>query len=121
MKGKGRYQIWLTLGIFCVFVILPCAGYGAELEIGNTLSTTGDWVVNGTINATHFSGDGSGLTNVPGTVGHTIAVCLQAPASCQAACVKGVIVSVPSPCQVTSDTGSIMWVGSDYACCVCSP
>ena len=60
MKGKGRYQVWLTLGIFCVFVILPCAGYGASLTIGNTVS------VNGNLNATSFSGDGSGLTNVGG-------------------------------------------------------
>jgi hypothetical protein len=60
MKGKGRYQIWLTLGIFCVFVILPCAGYGASLTIGNTVS------VDGNMNATSFSGDGSGLTNVGG-------------------------------------------------------
>jgi hypothetical protein len=67
MKGKERYSIWLILGIFCVFVILPCAGYGATLTIGDTVSTTGNWTVNGNINATSFSGDGSGLTNLPGT------------------------------------------------------
>jgi hypothetical protein len=60
MKENGRDQVWLTLGIFCAFVILPCAGYGADLTIGNTVS------VNGNMNATSFSGDGSGLTNVPG-------------------------------------------------------
>ena len=61
MKAKGRYQVWLTLGIFSVFVILPCAGYGASLTIGNTVS------VNGNMNATSLSGDGSGLTNVGGS------------------------------------------------------
>jgi hypothetical protein len=69
MKRKGRYQVWLTLGIFCVFVILPCAGYGADLSIGNTVSTSGNWTVNGTVSATSFSGDGSGLTNVKATGG----------------------------------------------------
>jgi hypothetical protein len=64
MKGKGRYRAWLTLGIFCVFVILPCAGYGANLSIGDTVSTTGNWTVNGNITATSISGDGSGLTSV---------------------------------------------------------
>jgi hypothetical protein len=71
MKGKGKYQIWLTLGISCLLVMLPCAGYGADLSIGNTVSTTGNWTVTGTINATSFSGDGSGLSNVQGTVGPT--------------------------------------------------
>jgi hypothetical protein len=66
MKGKGRYQIGLTLGIFCAFVILPCTGSGADLSIGNSVSTTGNWTVNGAISATSFSGDGSGLTNVGG-------------------------------------------------------
>jgi hypothetical protein len=69
MKEKRRYQIWMTLSISCLFVILPCAGYGADLSIGNTVSTTGNWTVTGTINATSFSGDGSGLSNVNGTVG----------------------------------------------------
>jgi hypothetical protein len=60
---KGRYQIWLSLGVSCLFVILPCAGYGASLTmtIGNTVS------VNGNMNATSFTGDGSGLTNVGGS------------------------------------------------------
>lgn len=60
MRGKGKYEGWLTLGVFWVFVILPCVGYGASLTIGNTVS------VNGNMNATSFSGDGSGLTNVGG-------------------------------------------------------
>jgi hypothetical protein len=64
MKRKGRYQIWMTFTISCLFVILPCAGYGADLSIGNTVSTTGNWTVTGTISATFFAGDGSGLTNV---------------------------------------------------------
>ncbi len=58
MKGKRRYQIWMILGVSFLFVLLPCAGYGAGLTIGNSLST------NGTISATSFIGDGSGLTNV---------------------------------------------------------
>jgi hypothetical protein len=62
---KGKYQIWLTIGISCLFTILPCEGYGADLSIGNNVSTTGDWTVTGTINATHFSGDGSALSNIP--------------------------------------------------------
>jgi hypothetical protein len=74
MKGKGRYQVRLTLGIFCAFFILPCVGYGAALTIGNTVQTTGNWTVNGTINATSFSGDGSGLTNVQGTGGPSSAI-----------------------------------------------
>ncbi len=41
MKRKGRYQFGLFFGIFCVFVILPCGGYGANLTIGNTISATG--------------------------------------------------------------------------------
>jgi hypothetical protein len=69
MKGQRRFPIWLTFGISCLLAILPCAGYGADLSIGNTVSTDGNWTVNGTINATHFSGDGSGLTNVQGTAG----------------------------------------------------
>jgi hypothetical protein len=60
MKRKGREQIGLVLGIFCLCVILPCAGYGASLTIGKTVS------VNGNMDATSFSGDGSGLTNVGG-------------------------------------------------------
>ena len=60
MKGKGREQIRLAWGIFCLFAILPCAGYGASLTIGNTVS------VDGNMDATSFSGDGSGLTNVGG-------------------------------------------------------
>ena len=60
MRRKGKYEGWLTLGTFWVFVILPCMGYGASLTIGNTVS------VNGNMNATSFSGDGSGLTNVGG-------------------------------------------------------
>lgn len=84
MTGKERFQIWLTLAISCLFVNLPCAGYGGDLNngnsaappagnlsIGNGISTSGDWTVTGTINASHFSGDGSGLSNVPGTVGPT--------------------------------------------------
>jgi hypothetical protein len=62
---KGKYQIWLTIGISCLFTMLPCEGYGANISIGNNISTTGNWTVNGTINATHLSGDGSGLTNIP--------------------------------------------------------
>jgi hypothetical protein len=38
---KGKYEIWLTLGISCLFVMSPCAGYGASLTIGNTVSVTG--------------------------------------------------------------------------------
>ena len=69
MREKARHQIWLTLGIFYLLIIFPCAGHGADLSIGDTVSTTGNWTVTGTLNATHFSGDGSGLSNVPGTVG----------------------------------------------------
>jgi hypothetical protein len=85
MKGKGRYQIWLTFGIFCVFLILPCAGYGANLNIGNTVSTNGNWTVTGTISATSFSGDGSGLSNVQGAVGPTGPQGVQGPAGPQGA------------------------------------
>jgi hypothetical protein len=49
MKGKGKYRIWLTLGVFCVFVILPCAGYGADLSIGNAVTVNGDLIVTGSI------------------------------------------------------------------------
>jgi hypothetical protein len=63
---RGKYQIWLTLGVSCLFVILPYVGWGADISIGNNVSTTGNWTVNGTISATSFSGDGSGLTNVGG-------------------------------------------------------
>ncbi len=61
MKGKRTYQIWLIYGISCVFVILPCVGYGADLTIGNNVSTTG------TVSATSFTGNGSGLTNLDPT------------------------------------------------------
>ena len=37
---KGKYEIWLTLGISCLFVMSPCAGHGASLTIGNTISMT---------------------------------------------------------------------------------
>jgi hypothetical protein len=69
MKEKWRCQIWLTLGISGAFVISVCSGYGADLSIGSSVSTTGDWTVTGTISATHFSGDGSGLANVAGLMG----------------------------------------------------
>jgi YVTN family beta-propeller protein len=49
MKGKGRYQIWLTLGLFCVSIILPCWGYGADLSIGNAVTVNGDLIVTGSI------------------------------------------------------------------------
>jgi hypothetical protein len=49
MKGKGRYQVWLSLGITCFFVILPWAGYGASLTIGDTVSVNGDLTVSGSI------------------------------------------------------------------------
>jgi hypothetical protein len=61
---KGKYQMWLTLGLSCLFTILPCGGYGADISIGNSVSTTGNWTVNGTISATSFTGNGSGLTNL---------------------------------------------------------
>jgi hypothetical protein len=64
MKGRGQYQIRLTFGIFCLFIFLPCAWYGANLSIGDTVSTTGNWTVNGNITATSISGSGSGLTSV---------------------------------------------------------
>ena len=60
MRGKEIYQTWMILSISYVLIIFPCAGYGASLTIGNTVS------VNGNMNATSFSGDGSGLTNVGG-------------------------------------------------------
>jgi hypothetical protein len=64
MKGRGRYQIRLTFAIFCLFIFLPCTGHSADLSIGDTVSTTGDWTVNGNITATSISGNGSGLTSV---------------------------------------------------------
>ncbi len=71
MKGKEKHQIWMVLSVLCLFVILPCVGYGADLGIGNNVSTTGNWTVNGTVNATSFIGDGSGLSNVTGLQGPT--------------------------------------------------
>jgi hypothetical protein len=65
---NGKYQILLTIGISCLFTTLPSGGYGANISIGNSVSTTGNWTVNGNISATSFSGDGSGLNNVPGTI-----------------------------------------------------
>ena len=65
---NGKYQSLLTIGISCLFTILSSGGYGANISIGNSVSTTGNWTVNGNISATSFSGDGSGLTNVPGTI-----------------------------------------------------
>jgi hypothetical protein len=57
---RRNFQIWVITGISCLLIILPFAGYGASLTIGNTVS------VNGNISATSFSGDGSELTNVGG-------------------------------------------------------
>ena len=76
MKGRGRNQIWVVLGVSCLFAILPCSGYGAELIIGNNLSTTGNLAVNGTVSATSFSGDGSGLSNVPGPSRNALQIAL---------------------------------------------
>ena len=41
MKEKERFPFGLIFGISCLFVILPCSGYGASLTIGNTISMTG--------------------------------------------------------------------------------
>ncbi len=64
MKSIGRHQIWVVLGISCLLSVLSCESYGASLTIGDTVS------VNGDMNATSFSGDGSGLTNVGGNSWH---------------------------------------------------
>jgi hypothetical protein len=58
MKRKGRHQIWMTLGISCLLVISPCAGYGADLSIGNAMTINGDLIVTGSI-----SEGGSGARN----------------------------------------------------------
>jgi nitrous oxidase accessory protein NosD len=60
MKSMWRHQIRVVLGISGLLSILTCEGYGASLTIGDTVSA------NGNMNATSFSGDGSGLTNVGG-------------------------------------------------------
>lgn len=103
MKGKGRDQIGLTFGIWCLLVILPCAGYGANLTIGNNVSTTGNWTVNGTINATSFSGDGSGLSNVQGTVPQEV---LDAICHLMTATPTGL------PCPTFCDCNKIVFVSS---------
>jgi hypothetical protein len=42
---RGKYRIWLTSIMCCLFVILPFMGYGAGLVIGNTVTVNGDLVV----------------------------------------------------------------------------
>jgi hypothetical protein len=51
---RGENQIWLTLGVSALLAILPFAGYGASLTIGNDISTTGNLTVGGTVTATSF-------------------------------------------------------------------
>jgi hypothetical protein len=61
MRGKGKYEGWLTLSAFWVFVILPCAGYGADLIIGNTVTVNGDLRVTGNIS----EGDSGAFSKTP--------------------------------------------------------
>jgi hypothetical protein len=53
------------LRICIIYLVLsPFSGYAADLTIGDGISTTGDWTLNGIMNATSFSGSGSGLFDV---------------------------------------------------------
>jgi hypothetical protein len=58
---KRSHQMWLSLGVSCLFFVLPCAGHGASLTVGDSVSVSGPMI------ATHYSGDGSGLFNVTAT------------------------------------------------------
>jgi hypothetical protein len=57
-------MVVIMSGICGVLSLLPLAGHGADLIIGNNVSTSGNWSLNGGITATSFSGSGSGLTSV---------------------------------------------------------
>ncbi len=54
---KRKYEIWLILSISCLFVLLPFAGYGAGLVIGNDVTVNGDLFVTA---QTPFWGHASG-------------------------------------------------------------
>lgn len=64
MRGEKGHKI---LAIFCVSLLLAItcvAVHAADLTIGNSVTTTGDWTLNGSMTATSFTGSGSGLSNV---------------------------------------------------------
>jgi hypothetical protein len=64
MREEERYHNRLILVLSCLFAILPFSVYGADLRIGSTVATTGNWTATGTVTASSFSGDGSGLSNI---------------------------------------------------------
>jgi hypothetical protein len=64
MNEKNISRVVAMLGICCALTLTPLTGQGADLVIGNSVSTTGNWTLNGIVTATSFTGSGSALTNV---------------------------------------------------------
>jgi hypothetical protein len=64
MKENKISRVVGMLGICCALTLTPLTGQGADLVIGNSVSTTGNWTLNGIVTATSFTGSGSTLTNV---------------------------------------------------------
>jgi hypothetical protein len=64
MKGKRSFPSWLILGISCLFVILPCAGYGSDVTSGSSVTADGNWALNVAMTAMSFSSDRASLADL---------------------------------------------------------
>jgi hypothetical protein len=64
MSKRGNIGGCVFICFLTLSVLIPVIAHAADLVIGSSVTTAGDWTLTGAMSATSFSGNGSGLTNL---------------------------------------------------------